>query len=814
MIWIRRLLLGLIGLVVLLAVAAVVFVSMVDINRFKGLATDWVQGHYNRKLDIEGPIKLKLFPRLELQLSKVTLSEPAQQQSFARVDNADLSVALWPLVRGELEVGRVAVQGVQLNYWRDSQGRSNIDDLLKPTTADQANSKKFRWDVERIDVKDLQAQIKDELAQVQGDVVIQSLQTGRLAEGLETPIELIAHPKLKQPAVTGALTLKALIKPDTTTRSVSLRDMDFSFKGDAPGVKTLDTIVKGQVAWEGTQKALQAQNVSMILSGNLGSMQLKSTTIDLKQLAFDPNAQKIALQQLKVNVQGTVGQSTNMKASEAAASIQTIKMGLEWPALNVDKDQLRGEPFAGQLTISGGEKPLTASFKSGAPSGSFELIQLKSLDVTLNATGEQKISAVLKTDLSIRPRLGTVVLDALNLQAQLQELSAQPVKVVVQGKAEASAQQASWRLNGQINGNPLETDGIARFDQRLLNLQVQARFDALDVNSLTGKNPANLPPSAPTIDAPVNLRFLHQMEGEFNIQASRLVYEQYQFRDFKLQSDLRAGVLRVNQLSGKSWGGQIATTGVIDARNQRMAFKGNAAGVNVNGLLKDVANKDILEGVGQVNFDINTVGSTVNQLKAALNGEAALQLRDGSLKGINLAKSFRQAKATLTMREDAVQKSNQVEKTDFSELGATFQINNGIALSRDLSAKSPFFRLGGEGQVNIPNNTIDYILYTTVTDTSKGQGGAELAMLKGITVPVLLSGPFDALGWRIQWSKIATSVLTDKVKERLTDKLGQQLGLKSPAGAASSASSPAVSAENSKEALKNAVRDRLKGLLK
>ena len=40
-------------------------------------------------------------------------------------------------------------------------------------------------------------------------------------------------------------------------------------------------------------------------------------------------------------------------------------------------------------------------------------------------------------------------------------------------------------------------------------------------------------------------------------------------------------------------------------------------------------------------------GATVAALKKALNGTASLNLKDGALKGINLAESFRKAKAAL-----------------------------------------------------------------------------------------------------------------------------------------------------------------------
>ncbi len=125
--------------------------------------------------------------------------------------------------------------------------------------------------------------------------------------------------------------------------------------------------------------------------------------------------------------------------------------------------------------------------------------------------------------------------------------------------------------------------------------------------------------------------------------------------------------------------------------------------------------------------------------------------------------------------------ANAAEKTDFSELNASFQIANGVAHNKDLDVKSPFLRLNGEGAIDIAHSRVDYVARATITSASQGQGGAELAALKGVTIPVRLTGPFDALDWKIQWSSVAGSLVTKK----LEDKLGEKLGLKPPAGGAS-----------------------------
>ena len=69
-----------------------------------------------------------------------------------------------------------------------------------------------------------------------------------------------------------------------------------------------------------------------------------------------------------------------------------------------------------------------------------------------------------------------------------------------------------------------------------------------------------------------------------------------------------------------------------------------------------------------------------------------------------------------------------------------------------------------------------------VVNTSTGQEGKELANLKGVTVPVHLSGQFDALSYRVDVAAIATDLAktrvneaTQQLQQRATDKVQSQV---------------------------------------
>jgi AsmA protein len=182
-------------------------------------------------------------------------------------------------------------------------------------------------------------------------------------------------------------------------------------------------------------------------------------------------------------------------------------------------------------------------------------------------------------------------------------------------------------------------------------------------------------------------------------------------------------------------------------------------------------------------------------MKRALDGSASISLRDGAIKGINLAQKLRDAQNLLGRGQDENRALNATEKTDFSEFSATFAIKDGVAVNDDLDVKSPLLRVGGAGRADIGAGTLDYTARVSVVGTLKGQDGRDLTALRGVTVPVRLQGPFDKPTYGIDWSGVAEQALKSKAAEQLKEKVA-----------------PQIKAQRDK--LKEGARDALKGLLK
>lgn len=238
------------------------------------------------------------------------------------------------------------------------------------------------------------------------------------------------------------------------------------------------------------------------------------------------------------------------------------------------------------------------------------------------------------------------------------------------------------------------------------------------------------------------------------------------------------GRLDVTSMQAKLYGGSLDGALGVNARGNVFTVRQNLSGIDIRPLLADLMQKEPLEGRGTLTFNVNTHGATVDALKRGLAGQASLALKDGAIRGVNLAKQLRDAKAVLRGGKGAASAPDAAEKTDFSELVASFRIANGVAHNDDLAMKSPFLRLAGAGDIDIGNSQIDYLAKVSVVETSKGQEGKERDELRGITVPVRLRGPFDNLSYSLEAGELlkdAAKAKLDEKKDELKEKAGKKL---------------------------------------
>lgn len=286
-------------------------------------------------------------------------------------------------------------------------------------------------------------------------------------------------------------------------------------------------------------------------------------------------------------------------------------------------------------------------------------------------------------------------------------------------------------------------------------------------------------PSKSQPEQPIDFSPIKTLDIAGSLRIGELIVSNLKMQSLQAQVRVKNGRLDADPLRASLYQGSLQGAASIDADVNRLATRQNLAGVAIGPLLHDLTGRELLDGRGSIALDVKTTGNLVSALKKTLNGSARLELRDGAIHGIDLAQAVRKAKTLLgSNKSGADEGSASGQKTGFSELSASFDIKNGIAHNSDLQAKSPFLRLTGEGDINIPEGSLNYLTRATLVASSAGQGGPDTSDLAGLTVPVRASGPFSALKYRIELRSMLTDSARQKLdaqKEAIKEKLQEQL---------------------------------------
>ncbi|MEG1041719.1 MAG: AsmA family protein, partial [Pseudomonas sp.] len=203
--------------------------------------------------------------------SIATLNNP--KVPFADLQMLGLSVRVLPLLRREVQMSDVRVEGLNLTLSRDEQGHGNWEDIGKPLptataaatdgtapapTADasaktesksDANERPVKLDIDSLTVNNARVQYSDARSgQTFGAESIQ-LSTGAVHEGVNIPLKMTAFVSMGQPVLKARTELVGELRFDRRLKRYQFEDMKLS--GEASGEplqgKTLTFAAQGQL---------------------------------------------------------------------------------------------------------------------------------------------------------------------------------------------------------------------------------------------------------------------------------------------------------------------------------------------------------------------------------------------------------------------------------------------------------------------------------------------------------------------------------------------------------------------------------------
>ncbi len=469
---------GIGGTIILLLLVAGYFAATFNPNDYKDEIIKLVKDKKERTLIIEGDIKLSFWPKIGANLGKVSISEHQSDTIFASVNNVKVALAVMPLLKKDLVVDTVYVDGAKANVIKNKDGKFNFDDLLSKDEEDS----KIKFDIDGVNISNSAVIYTDETTGAIYNVSKFNMQSGHIA--LAEPVDLESDFTLtaNQPKIAATATLKGNFFIDPETKHFKVKGLDSHLMGDLLGGTGMDVKASGDVDAKPELKEFLVDSLKFVASGNFdGAKQ----SIDLSAPALTILKDEVSSKKVTVSL-----------SQDKAGNI--FKANMVLADLKGSPKALQSSGITGDLSAVQGKRTITGTFSSPF-SGNIEnlIFDVPKLAGNLDITDPSLPNGGMK---------GTFNLSAhSDIKKEL-------------ANSKFSLNMAETKLTGDVDV----------FGFKKPNIKFNLNADKLDLNKLLGKSTAPAKSSnKPAQGGKSGLSALKNMTLDGKLSVASLVYDKY-----------------------------------------------------------------------------------------------------------------------------------------------------------------------------------------------------------------------------------------------------------------------------------------------
>ena len=718
------------GLLLIIVALGFALTHLFDPNDYKDEIRKLVRDRAHVELTLNGDIGWSLFPWLGLELhdaSVATLTEPSKP--FADLQMLGLSVRVLPLLRKEVQMSDVRVEGLNLMLTRDENGHGNWEDIGKvpaaaanpaqppvaqtsPDTApDTAAAKPDKaWQPLKLDIDSLtvnNARIDFNDVQKARQFTAESIQlsTGPVHNATDIPVKLTAFLSTNQPVIRTKTELTGKLRFDRALKRYQFDDMRFS--GEAAG------------------DPLQGKTLTFSAQGQLLA-DMSANVAEWTNLKFSAN-QLRALGELHVRDLD--------KAPQLSGGISIAQFNLREFLDSV-----------GQTAPTLGDNSLTRLEMVSRIAATQNSVSLDDLTLRLDDstfTGRVAVDDFAKQSLRLKLKADTFDADRYRPpQSEQAKAAGAARKTEVQGnEAEAMAASGTSPL-------PNQPTQVAWSDTKLLP---QERMRKLDV------------------DADLNF--------------GKLTIEKLAIQNAALKTSALDGVITVDSLRGDLYNGNFEVKGNLDVRPEvpLASVQTHIAKVPVERFIQSQGTTPPLRGLLNLNSDVTAKGNSEKALVESLNGTASFALNDGVLVNANLEQQL--CRGISVLNRKTLSGEPRGKDTPFQQLNGNLVFRNGVASNPDLKVRTPGLTVNGDGDIDLRVLGMNYRVGVIIEGDKSDMPDPACEVnprFVGIEWPILCRGPLElgAKACRLDnegLGKVAAKLATDRIGDKIDEKLGDKV---------------------------------------
>lgn len=717
----------LLGLLLIIVALGFALTHLFDPNDYKDEIRQIARDKAHIELTLNGDIGWSLFPWLGLELHEAgvaTLAKPTEP--FADLQMLGLSVRVLPLLRREVQMSDVRVEGLNLRLTRDKDGHGNWEDIGKvpapaspsaspsatagepaqqTTVQSEKPSQPVRLDIDSLTVNNARVEYNDEKTGKQFSAESIQLSTGPVHDSTNIPVKLTAFLGTNQPVLRVRTELNGELRFERALQRYKFEDMKLS----------------GEVAGD----PLQGKTMTFAAQG---------------QLLLD-------------------------KAANVA----------EWTGIKISANQLRA---LGELKVNDLDK--TPQVSGGLSIAQFDLAKfVDSIGQTLPTMAEGSLSKVeLVSRLAGTPT--SLALDNINLKVDDSTFSGRiAIEDFAKQSLRATLKADTFNVDRYLPPKSAEANSAKQVRQ--------AEVASTEADALAGAGSTPLPP-APTKEAWSNERLLpverlSKLDVDADLTFGQLTLEKLPIHNATLKATGQGGLLTLANLHGDLYDGNFDAKGTLDVRQQTptLNMQTNISRVPVEKILESQGKNPPVKGLVTLNSNLTGTGNSQKALIETLNGNASFVINNGVLLNANLEQQL--CKGIATLNRKTLSGEPRGKDTPFQELKGNLNFRNGVASNPDLKVRIPGMTVNGEGDVDLRVLGMDYRVGIIVEGDKSDMPDPACQVgekFVGIQWPLRCRGPLElgAKACRLdneRMGQVASKLAGERISEKIDEKLGDKV---------------------------------------
>ncbi len=441
-----------------------------------------------------------------------------------------------------------------------------------------------------------------------------------------------------------------------------------------------------------------------------------------------------------------------------------------------------------------GDYPLTASMPSLKADLDAEQLDVVSLSAAMDDARAQiqNLSVRGFEDPKVTAKVSVPVFNARNLLKSLeidyQTANENALKAVgLQADVDASTKSASLN-NIQLDLDQSKLTGSATV-RDFENLAVQ--FD-LNLNDLNVDD--YLPPSeeesteeelsgAEALVVP--LAAFKELNANGRFKAQSLTSGGIKMEDIDVNVVSSPGSVTITPSATLYDGKLDGTIAFTESGDSVLKVQQNVDLVDLGRMLTDADVSEQLRGFGSLAIDVLVRESNGVQSN---KGTFKLEASKGEISGVDVnailgrandVMSLLSSKGSSASEADA-EDSGEADKdgvTSFAEMSGTFNLNDFVITNDDFVLSAPAFDISGEGQIDVAQQSVNYLIEVAVADNIGGALGDRLDKIKGQKIPIRCKGALDAPICLPDAKKLYKNFIASGLNEKKSEFLQEKLGI-------------------------------------